>query len=73
MAEAVGAAAQRSPPYEGGVPTLRRRGGSLDYGPEMNRVFETSSQREPPRQPKRLPPLLRKEGSFGAPDSIPDS
>ncbi len=40
-----------SPPYEGGV-RLQPRGGSLQ------------ARREPPRHPKRMPPLLRKEGSF---------
>ena len=30
-------------------------------------------RREPPRQPKRLPPLLRKEGSFFAPVYCPNT
>ena len=49
-----------SPPYEGGV---RREpgGGSL-----------VDEEGEPPRQPKRLPPLLCKEGSFLVdPSAIP--
>ena len=50
-----------SPPYEGGVSASRRRGGSL-------RSLHTESikaRREPPRHPRRVPPLLSKEGSFG--------
>ncbi len=57
-----------SPPYEGGVDArvfCEQTGWFSQAGddPALDNVESASSGREPPRQPKRLPPLLRKEGS----------
>jgi hypothetical protein len=49
----------------GRSPDSRRVGGATsisDLG-----LKKRKEEREPPRQPKRLPPLLRKEGSFALP------
>ena len=60
-----------SPPSEGGVAeALRGRGGSL-ASHLSDREVHTAQRREPPRQPKRLPPLLRKEGSLDSSPAFP--
>ncbi len=67
-----------SPPYEGGVAVWgfgQTDGVVLYVQPDLaaslperillTRIISRNARRELPRQPKRLPPLLRKEGSFG--------
>ena len=59
-----------SPPSEGGVAEARRgRGGKST---ERSEKFFSLSADLPPRQPKRLPPLLQKEASFCFYSSIED-